>query len=63
MNISKVTHSAPWGNGIDTHRFWEALYLGSCPITVKHKNYSDFKNLPNFLNDYSELNYPFWKTI
>ncbi len=61
MNISKSKYTlAPWGNGIDTHRFWEALYLGSCPVTVKHKNYSDFKNLPAiFLNDYSELNYPF----
>jgi hypothetical protein len=26
---------APRGNGIDTHRFWEALYRGSVPIVVK----------------------------
>ena len=26
----------PWGNGIDTHRIWEALYCGSIPITKSH---------------------------
>ena len=24
---------SPWGNGVDTHRFWEALYSGSIPIS------------------------------
>ena len=27
--------AAPRGNGVDTHRFWEALYLGSIPIVEK----------------------------
>ena len=27
---------APWGNGIDTHRFWEALYCETIPITKSH---------------------------
>jgi hypothetical protein len=27
--------AAPRGNGLDTHRFWEALYRGSYPIVVK----------------------------
>jgi len=35
----------PPGNGVDTHRLWEALYLGCYPITLKHRIYKDF-NLP-----------------
>lgn len=27
----------PRGNGVDTHRFWEALYLNAYPIVVKSK--------------------------
>ena len=27
--------AAPRGNGLDTHRFWEALYRGSYPIVLK----------------------------
>ncbi len=30
----------PRGNGIDTHRFWEALYRGSIPVVVR-SNWSD----------------------
>ena len=29
------TIAAPRGNGLDTHRFWEALYRGSYPVVVK----------------------------
>lgn len=39
----------PRGNGIDTHRFWEALYRGSCPIIV-NSNWSEY---------FSELGIPF----
>ena len=28
--------AAPRGNGLDTHRFWEALYRGSYPIVLKN---------------------------
>jgi len=46
----------PWGAGIDTHRLWESLYLGSIPITKYHKVYEAFKDYPIvFLNDWSEL--------
>ena len=31
--------ASPRGNGLDTHRFWEALYRGSIPI-VKRNNWS-----------------------
>jgi len=59
QNISKSKYTlAPWGNGIDTHRFWEALYMGSCPITLDHTHYSSFKNIPGiFLKTYSNINY------
>ena len=47
---------APWGNGIDTHRFWEALYSGSIPVTKQHHIYESFKTLPKILvNEYSEI--------
>ena len=32
--------AAPRGNGLDTHRFWEAIYRGSIPI-VKSNQWSD----------------------
>ncbi len=42
---------APWGNGIDTHRFWETLYSGSIPITRSHHMYKTFESLPKLLID------------
>ena len=51
---------APWGNGIDTHRFWEALYSGSIPITKNHMVYSSFKTIPKVLIDkYTDVNKDF----
>lgn len=48
--------ACPEGNGIDTHRFWEALYLNVIPIVVKNFLYSQFKNLPILeLNKWEEL--------
>lgn len=46
----------PWGNGVDTHRFWETLYSGSIPITKYHETYSTAKNLPVlFVNSYKDI--------
>ena len=46
----------PWGAGVDTHRLWETLYLGSIPITRHHRVYRDFKDFPIlFLDDWLEL--------
>ena len=46
----------PRGNGLDTHRLWECIYLNTIPIVIK----SDFPNITNLpiivLNDWSELN-------
>ena len=36
----------PRGNGYDTHRLWEVLYLGSIPIVRNHAAYEQFDDLP-----------------
>lgn len=38
----------PRGNGPDTHRLWETLYMGSIPIVKYEEAYSSFINLPIF---------------
>jgi hypothetical protein len=47
----------PEGNGVDTHRLWETLYMGGIPIVLKTPYLSDLLvNLPVVqLNDWSEL--------
>tara|TARA_B100001996_G_C18624223_1_gene579069 strand:- start:366 stop:1394 length:1029 start_codon:yes stop_codon:yes gene_type:complete len=64
-NLSKSSFVlCPWGNGIDTHRFWEALYAGSIPVTKKHHTYNAAKGLPVlFVNDYKEINYDLLKNF
>jgi len=42
----------PEGNGIDTHRLWETLYMGSIPIAENNINNSFFTGLPLVLVDY-----------
>jgi hypothetical protein len=37
--------ACPRGNGIDTHRFWEALYRGSVPIVIASKWSNSLKYL------------------
>jgi hypothetical protein len=59
----------PQGNGVDTHRLWEALYLNRVPIIVKsnnHKIYDLYKKLPiiildniNQLRDYKYIEYQY----
>jgi hypothetical protein len=45
----------PRGNGLDTHRIWECLYLDVIPIMLKN----DYINIPNlpiiYLNDWNDL--------
>ena len=36
----------PRGNGVDTHRLWETLYMGSIPILKRHVAYDDFSDFP-----------------
>jgi hypothetical protein len=35
----------PEGNGIDTHRFWETLYMGSIPIVKENINYAFYSKI------------------
>jgi hypothetical protein len=47
---------APRGNGIDTHRLWECLYLGAIPITKKIINSSFYEDLPIcFVDKWSDI--------
>ncbi len=47
----------PWGNGIETHRLWETLYLGSIPVTKYHHTYKTLKNLPViFVDNFENIN-------
>ena len=47
----------PWGNGVDTHRLWEALSLGSIPIVKKHVTHKNLDDLPiMFVDDYKQVN-------
>jgi hypothetical protein len=46
----------PRGNGLDTHRLWEALYLRTIPIVIYHNHFKDMQDLPIlFINDWSEV--------
>ena len=46
----------PRGNGVDTHRLWMSLYLGTIPIVKYHIVHSTFKHLPIlFINDWDEV--------
>jgi hypothetical protein len=56
LSTYKYTLS-PWGNGYDTHRFWESIYAGSIPITKEHLTYSSSKDLPAvLLKNYKNIN-------
>ena len=48
---------SPYGQGMDCHRTWEALILGSIPI-LKSKEFANmFKDLPVlFVEDWSDIN-------
>jgi hypothetical protein len=42
----------PVGNGLESHRLWETLYLGSIPITRRNINYSFYEDkLPILMID------------
>lgn len=45
------------GNGIDTHRFWESLYLGVIPVIINNKT----TNCENFVKYLYKLNIPFYE--
>lgn len=41
----------PSGNGIDTHRLWETLYLGRIPVIKRNQNIEFFSDLPILVVD------------
>ena len=50
----------PEGSGIDCHRFWECLYLGTIPVVKKCVNVMFYKHLPVLIiNDWDELSEDF----
>ncbi len=53
----------PEGNGIDTHRLWETIYMGSIPIVQTNIAFRGFEDLPiAFINDWIDIN-PSWCDI
>ncbi len=53
---SSVFVLAPRGNGLDTHRVWEAIYLGSIAIVKTSSLDPLYKDLPVVIvNDWSEI--------
>ena len=47
----------PNGNGMDTHRVWETLYMGSIPIMKRDLNNMYYSHLPIlFIDEWSEIN-------
>ena len=47
---------SPWGNGLDCHRTWEVLCIGSIPIVKTSGLNSLFDDLPVWIvNDWSEV--------
>jgi hypothetical protein len=46
----------PRGNGIDTHRLWETLYLGRIPIVKRDTNNRYYEDLPIlFVDEWGEV--------
>jgi hypothetical protein len=46
----------PRGNGIDTHRLWETLYMGSIPIVRQDIAHADWQDLPIlFVNSWDDV--------
>lgn len=53
----------PAGNGMDTHRFWETLYMGSIPIVKRDLNNRFYTDLPVcFVDDWEEVTEKFLKS-
>ncbi len=48
---------APDGNGVDTHKLWECLYLGTVPIVTKSINADFYRDLPIlFIDSWEDFN-------
>ena len=48
---------APDGNGVDTHKLWECLYLKTIPIVTKSINSNFYADLPIlFIDEWEDFN-------
>ena len=45
------------GNGLDTHRFYESLYLGVIPVIINNK----YTNMNNYVRHLKKLGLPFYE--
>jgi hypothetical protein len=46
----------PRGNGVDTHRIWETMYMGSIPIVKYEITHESFTDLPIlFIENWNEI--------
>ena len=53
---------SPVGNGMDTHRLWETLYLNTIPIEKRNINNRFYIDLPIcFIDSWTEITEKFWK--
>lgn len=51
---------SPRGNGVDCHRIWECLYLGTIPIVKRSVTLEQFSDLPIlFVDDWAEVTQEF----
>jgi len=47
---------SPRGNGIDTHRCWESLYMRSIPVVIRNINNFQYSDLPIvYVDDWEEI--------
>ena len=59
---SSIFTACPRGNGPDTHRLWEALYMGSIPIVDDIVNSRYFDDLPLiYVKDWNKIDLKFLK--
>lgn len=55
ISKSKFVISPP-GNGIDCHRIWECMFLGTTPIVLYNECFSQFNHLPIlFVDSWEEV--------
>ena len=55
---------SPKGNGVDSHRTWECLYLGVIPIIEKSNHMSYFRDLPIlFVDSYDVISIEYLNQI
>lgn len=58
--VSHKFMACPEGNGLDTHRVWECLYVGCIPIVIRNEFSNFYQGLPVcFVNSWQEVSEEF----